>query len=394
MNRQVRKLSVVIYANPDYYPPLINAINLLSKNFDLVVICRNQDLPQVAYPENVKLYRLGKRITSREKENQGGILKIVEYAVFTMRAIFYTRFYKCRLIYACDMHGFVAGFFANCFARRSFLVYQNFDLCGWKEKGLRHIVKYLEIRLAHKADKIIFSDINRARYFKKEAKLNELPGVVMNAPRQIDNLPPDKLKEILRLKGFNGNARIVLCQGERMDRERSILEVIKSMPFWPKDSILVLKGNIDENFWEECLKEAGPLNLTARIIRLPYGPYPSIFSYTVGASLGLALYNSQELNRIFNAGASNKIFEYMAMGIPVVTNDSVYFREVLDTRFVYFAKPDSVEDIARAVNSGLLDKERCPQKANEARQVHLSRLNFEFQFKPILEFINSKFKAN
>jgi hypothetical protein len=53
-----------------------------------------------------------------------------------------------------------------------------------------------------------------------------------------------------------------------------------------------------------------------------YLPYEELFQYTVNAYLGLALYKPYNFGQLFNCGASNKIFEYLALGVPVVTNDS------------------------------------------------------------------------
>lgn len=385
MNRNC--IGMVIYANPDYYPPVISAIQLLAREFNLVVICRNQEQPQLTYPDNVRLYRLGKLKTARQKETQSLVIKFLEYITFVVRTIFYIRFYNCRLIYSYDMHGFITGFLANRFGKRKPLIYHNFDLCELEKiDGLTYIIKYLELVMARYADKVILPDINRAKFFKKEAKLTKLPDIVMNAPLRIDRLPYNNLEEILKAKGFNLDTKVVLYQGA-INESRSLLDVLESMIFWPKNTVLVLSGYVYENFMKEFYKEAKRLNLNGRIILLPPVPYTQISSHTMGAYLGLALYKPLNINLIFNAGASNKIFEYISLGIPVITNDSPYFREVLDSSFAYFAKPDSVEDIARAINLALSDVEEYRRKSQAARQAHLTKFNYEVQFNPVFEYI-------
>lgn len=382
-----KKIGVIIYANPDDYPPTINAVTILSKEFDIIIICRNQNKTQITYHDNVRLYRLGKLKTSREKETQGAGVKIIEYILFVMRTIFYIRFHNCRLIYSYDMHAFVAGFLASRVGRNIPLIYHNHELTSSEEvKGLSCIIKWIELSLARYADKIVFPDIGRARFFQSKAKLKELPVIVMNVPLRVDKLPPNKLKEILKTKGFSEGTKVILYQGA-VAKAHALTEIIKSMVYWPENTILVIIGIIYGEFDKEINALAKAFNVSSRVIILPFVPFSQLFSYTVGAYIGLALFKSEHINLIFIAGASNKIFEYLAMGIPVITNDSPYFREVLDSSFVYFAKPDSVEDIGKVINSVFLNEEEYCHKCQAARNAHLSKLNYEEQFSPLIEYI-------
>lgn len=382
-----KKIGIVIYANPDYYPPLINTIQILAKEFDLVIICRNQDKPQAAYPDNVRLYRLGKFKTSRGKEAQNLLLKVLEYLSFTIKAIFYLQAYYCRIIYSCGMYGLVASFLAGRFGKRIPLIYHNFDLEELKkQQGLSYIIKYFEPRLARYADKVVLPDINRAKFFHKEARLNKLPDIVMNTPLCVEHLPPGRLKEILKARGIARDTKVVLYQGT-INQARSLLEVIQSMVFWPKDTILALIGEVSGDFIALADHAAERLGLKGRIQYLAAVSYSELLNYTAGAYLGLALYKPVNINQLFNAGASNKLFEYLSLGIPAITNDSDYFREVLDSSVAYFARPDCIEDIARAVNSAVSDIEEYKRKSRSARIAHLTKFNYQVQFRPILEYI-------
>jgi glycosyltransferase involved in cell wall biosynthesis len=285
------------------------------------------------------------------------------------------------------MHGFIAGFLASRFGKKIPLIYHNHDLVDLdKTKGLNYIIKSWELRLAPYADRIVFPDINRARFFKEEVKLNKLPDIVMNTPLRINALPSNRLKEALEVKGFNANAKVVLYQGV-ISETQSILEVIKSMALWPKNTVLVLLGYISGDFLEKVYDITKSLDLAQRVIYIPSVRYPDYTNYTIGGYIGLALYKPINTNFKFNCGASNKLFEYISLGIPVITNDSVYFKEVLDSSYAYFARPDSVEDIGRVVNSVFLDEEEYSRKCQAARDIHLTRFNYEEQFRPVVEYI-------
>jgi len=386
------RIAIVIYANPDHYPPIINAITILSKEFDILLICRNQEKSFISYPKNIKVYRLGKLETAEQKQNQNLFLKVKEYILFILKTVFLVNRYKCKFIYAYDMHGFVAGFFASRFIKKIPLIYHNLDLVDLKQQRIiSYIVKYLELKLANITEKIVFCDFHRAKYFQKEAKLNKLPLIVMNVPLRKNDLPENKLKDILRKKSYDTDNKVILYQGKIGDG-KALEEVLKSMPLWPKNTVLVLMGYLDRDFAEKFFKQAYLLKVNQRVIYLDAIPYLDIFHYTVGAYLGLGLYNSFHPNWVYVAGASNKIFEYISMGIPPIVNDSVYFRDIFDESFVYFANPFSSEDIARVINLAINNYSEYQKKSFLCRKLHLEKFNYELQFKPILEFMKDKIK--
>lgn len=381
------RIAVVIYANPDYYPPVMNAVSVLKNNFNLAVIARNQDKQEISYSGDVKIYRLGKPKTAKEKEIQHWILKTCEYAAFVARTAYYVRFLRCKLIYTYDIHGFLAGFIASRIGRKIPIFYHNLDMRDVEEKKrLSYAFKYLEAWLCRYSDRIIFSDINRARYFQKRANLKKIPDVVMNAPLLKEQLPPNRLTEILKARGFDIDTKVVLYQGAIHDTA-AIPEVMRSMVFWPVNTVLVMSGYVYSDFSKDFYREAEARKVLDRIIYLPYPPYPQIFSYTAGAYVGLALYKPVSLNRIFVAGASNKIFEYLSMGIPVITNDSPYFREVLDSSYAYFINPESIEEISGIINSVFSELQEYRRKSQAARQIHIAKFNYEAQFNPICESV-------
>lgn len=382
-----KTIGIVIYNNPDYYPPVINAIKILSKEFNLVVICRSQNEIQLQYGENIKLYRLGRQKTSKAKEDQNFFIKFFEFVFFVGKAISIAKHYHFHLIYAYDMHGLLAGFLAARIGKGIKIIYHSLELNEFKDlSGLSYLIKYLEGRLVHYVEKVVICDINRARYFQKVTRIIKLPDVVMNTPLTINKLPENKLNSILMAKGFSNQAKVVLYQGA-LNKDHFILEIIRSMSSWPEDSLFVLMGYSQGNFMDFIWKEAETLQLNSRIIQLPFINYNELFHYSVGAYLGMALYSNKNYNQTFNAGASNKIFEYLSMGVPIVTNKSPYFSEVLDSSVAYFVDPNSIEDISGAVNLAFQDPENHRRKSEAARKQHLTKFNYERQFRPILDYI-------
>ncbi|MEI8175604.1 MAG: glycosyltransferase [Candidatus Omnitrophota bacterium] len=384
-----RTIGVVIYANPDHYPPVINAVRLLAKEFKVLVICRNQDEPREEYPASATIARLGRRLTVRQKEEQNPFAKIAEFAWFVVCGIRLMQRAGCTVVYAYDMHGFCAGFIAARFFRKKPFIYHNLELTEEKNiKGLGSLIKRFEIAYVRHADKIIFPDADRARYFLQKVVVGKEPLIVMNTPLSIERLGPNKARDIAAAGGFGPDVKLVMYQGAISDGH-ALLEVVRSMEAWPQASALVLSGYAFEDFMGILNNEIKSRGFEKRVIRLPFMPYQHLFSYTAAACLGLALFKPRDINQRLVAGASNKIFEYLSLGVPVLTNDEPSFRAILDPSFAYFASPDSPQEIARAVTEAIDDTRGQRQKAPAARQAHLARFNYEEQFKPVLEYLRS-----
>jgi glycosyltransferase involved in cell wall biosynthesis len=196
----------------------------------------------------------------------------------------------------------------------------------------------------------------------------------------------NRLLSLLKGKGITENQRVILLQGT-LSLANSIEHLLEAMTLLPQDTVLVLLGWVSQDYISDIYRRSDSLHIKERVIYIPQVPYRDILYYTIGAHLGIALYKPLDLNRRYNAGASNKLFEYLSLGIPVVTNDTLPFREVVDETMVYFANPDSTEDIARAINSALSDREGYLRKSNAARAAHLDKFNFEEQFEEVREYI-------
>src|SRR5690554_4666964 len=79
------KIVVAIYSHPELYPPTLNAINILSKKYDkLIVICRNDfKESKCEFPSNVEIKFTTKPYSIYELDNISFIRKILYFLRFT-----------------------------------------------------------------------------------------------------------------------------------------------------------------------------------------------------------------------------------------------------------------------------------------------------------------------
>jgi glycosyltransferase involved in cell wall biosynthesis len=237
-----------------------------------------------------------------------------------------------------------------------------------------------------RADLIIVPDEDRAAYTMEMAKLERLPTVVMNCPRVLEHLPPSKLLPWLSERGISTN-RIVHFQGS-IGAERGLKRVIASMRYWPTDTIFVIVGDGSAGLQQELREQAARENVSERVFFVGRVPYADVISFAVGATLGITLMEPINNNWRFGAGASNKRFEYAALGIPQVTNTGAGMQRVFEASGIaILVDIADTEMIGKTIARLLLDRSFASEIGVRARALHLSRYNYEAQFAPVAKRI-------
>lgn len=242
------------------------------------------------------------------------------------------------------------------------------------------------------ADLLIFPDASRAAVFPGNAELSQKVRIVNNCPRILKSLPENRLLDEVRKRSLPEGARFVVFQGW-IGPSRCIDKVIRGIPKWPSDSYLALIGPIRPEYQKELLALARKENVFDRVLMIGRVPYASLASYTVGAEVALSIVSDQaeqNLSWTFSAGAVNKRFEYMAVGVPQVTNNGPGIKYLIETNNAgLIVNPESVADISAAIVRLLNDGELRTVIARAARSAHLREFSYETQFLPVLAEITN-----
>jgi glycosyltransferase involved in cell wall biosynthesis len=380
-----KSIGILLYANPDHYPPTINAVHLLSEHFDVVLIGRNQDPPFWKYPANVKVHRLGKNTSVREREQQSVRMKLWEYINFVASA---SRLLKdVSLIYAYDAFAYTAAYLCRLLQNKATpLIYHNHDLSGqlfslsslsgWVQKGER--------RWAHKANFVVFPSQERASLFKKLINFNGQVIIVPNFPRKSYFQEHPDLKNIISDRFQKPQ---ILLQGY-ISIKNSLLELIDSLTILENSIDLKLIGPLREDEKHLMIDHANRKKVADRVKYFMPVPYNELPSHTWKACIGVCLYKRIDINHQTMGTASNKIYEYAACGLPVIVSDQPNYREHLDSEiWVRFADPDNPKSIASAVQDILSDFGKYETMCLAARRAFEERYNYESVFYPLLSNI-------
>lgn len=216
---------------------------------------------------------------------------------------------------------------------------------------------YLEYFLLKGIDVMIVENHTRARFNKKIYGF--YPEVVHNYPmvvRKNKNIQVP-LREQL---GLPENEKILLYQGG-IQTGRGLEKLIKAVPMI-NEGTLVLIG--DGKIKAELEQLVMNMDLQGRVKFIPKVPLAELPSYTRNAYLGFQVLNNVCFNHY--SASSNKLFEYIMSGIPVIACSFPEIKKVVKEENVgYCVNSHDPTSIAAGVNVLLNSPEEyCKMKKN------------------------------
>ncbi len=263
------------------------------------------------------------------------------------------------------------------------LVWHFHELCfqARKEAGFlgRQAIDFAR-RHANRVDLVMCPDQGRGEILAETAGLARDPMVVMNCPRRTEDVPRDGLGPRLAELGM-ADLQTVYFHGW-IGPNRGLEAVIHSMRWWPGDSIFAIVGPVVDGYRTSLLSFASGAGVRKRVVFLGSVPYSQVLSLAAGATVGCSLVTGQhDPNWIYSAGAINKRFEYMAVGLAQITSNDVGVSEIIDkNRCGVSVDPSSPKAIGQAVRQILADAPMRQMFSRSARAAHLRLYNYETQF--------------
>lgn len=178
------------------------------------------------------------------------------------------------------------------------------------------------------------------------------PGVVMNVPdRRAAPTAPDR-QRLRAALGVGDDRRVALYVGG-IGAGRGIEQLVRASAHLD-DVTIALIGPVAGDYrgeLEALTNGAGAVRV------LPAVAETAVLSWAAGADVGLVPYRNTCLNNYLSL--PNKLFEYLAAGVPVVASDFPELRRVIEGEGVgVTCDPEDPADIARAVRSVVDDPVR------------------------------------
>jgi glycosyltransferase involved in cell wall biosynthesis len=237
-----------------------------------------------------------------------------------------------------------------------------------------------EPRLAAGADVIVAANPSYAAVLSERFGRNV--GVILNTPQLVSLTPSDRIR---REMDIPPEQRIVLYQGV-MNAGRGLPELVASARDFPDDARLVLLGHgVLEASLRDAVRNGG---LQDRVTFGGSVPQSELHEWTASADLGVLVLDPINLSK--RLSLANKIFEYMAAAIPVLTTDLPENRRIIEECECGWLVPGGdPAELATAIGRILADPDEMARRGRNGRHWFEERYNWEIESRQVLETVGA-----
>jgi glycosyltransferase involved in cell wall biosynthesis len=371
-----KTLLVAIYSHPEYYPPTLSALENLSALYkDIYVLHRNLHGFNWKYPSNVYLIGPEKQFTPREVERAGVMRKMGWYLAYSRELLRTMRKYKPDTLLIYDFLAILAYRMIDSLAPDPRITwYHNHDVAEEQ-----YIKKNTISWLSWKSEKWLFPklqifslpSVERKRCFPMEL----LKGRFIFLPNFPSALIYQKNDQVNR---FADPVYRILFQGSigPLHGLEEIIALLKEK-ITGKDLVLVLKGFISPEYLGQLKSIADFHKVSDKLIYIGPTDYRQVIENGKTCHIGIGIHKKNDIMNQTLGTASNKIYEYAALGLPVILYDNAHFREILG-RFAWaFFTDTSQSSLKQCLEDIILNYSSL---SNQAAADFCRQLSFEHYF--------------
>ncbi|HRH49720.1 MAG TPA: hypothetical protein PLP23_13275 [Panacibacter sp.] len=383
-----KNLLISIYSHPEMYPPTLYAIHELSAIYKRVIVLhRTSFRGNWEYPANVILISHGKPMSIRQQEQLSVFNKIMVFTGFTFKKLQLIFKHNPSTILLYDSFSLLSFHSIKLLLKKRIVWYHSHDIPELNSVR-KYSIAWFSFRVEKKAFRYIdiftLPAIERLQHFP----LDNFTGQYFVVP----NYPLLKFyKRYFIPKNIQGVIRIIF-QGH-ISELHGIEEIICLLPakVYGNDLYLILKGPCREEYRNNILKKAAELGVLNKIEFKGITPYSEIPIICSSCHIGIGIHAKNDLMNASLGSASNKLYEYAAVGLPVLYYKNEHFTSYLSKYKWAFATTLSATSILLQIESIVKQYKDISIAANND---FLNDLNFEKHFNKVLQIVLDKLSSN
>jgi glycosyltransferase involved in cell wall biosynthesis len=327
-----KRIAMCMFGALDRVPPVINEGRSLAEAGCTVELLGLRYHPgQPAREEVAPGFRLRRiDLVSRRLVGDDDRFELLRYAEMALRSFFWCFARNADLYVAHDLIALPYVYPAARLRKRP-VVYRAHEIWSEQKEAFPRAAfwRALDGWFSLKVDLIVAPEIHRARIYRDEYGAPELPLVVYNCSKLIPRQERTALRALLKERGLE--PRCIAYYHGGISAERRIDAAVEALALLPGDIVLVLVGAMEEPFRAWLASRSAGTELARRVVLLgPVEHGPALYGLCAGADVGLAFINGSCRNNRFNATATNKLFEYMMCGLPMITSDYEGYAEFVE----------------------------------------------------------------
>jgi hypothetical protein len=328
MDLNNRVLVIAFYSHPEYYPPILSALENLKLIYNRIyVLHRNARGFDWKYPDNVTLVKSGNLYEPGQEETASIRKKIEWFASFSGSFYSLVKKQKPDTILLYDTLPILSYRVIRPWINKpKILWYHNHDVV--EKKYLR---RYSLSWFAWKSEKWIFPRLNifsLPAIERKEAfPMNLFKGDFVFLP----NFPSKFIYKNQELKNDQPGKTIRLLFQGSIGTGHGFEQIIPLLnePVNGHTLQLVLKGFVSNEYAASLRKLALSQGVENRLLFIAPTGYNQVIENARTCDIGIGIHMKQDIMNRTLGTASNKIYEYAALGLPVLIYDNEHFRMTL-----------------------------------------------------------------
>jgi len=359
---------------------LKEAKSLVKSGHEVHVLALKDDkTPVFEMIEGIHVQRV--YVRCRHKLPKGNLFFLIKYIEYVIRSISQGIKIKPDAVHCHDLNTLLIGMRI----RRKLkipVVYDSHEL--YLDRNYPFLIHWLWKNIEKygikRADKVFVENPSRGKI------LEERYGIAGTVPlRNCQYLQVEQKNDRLhRELKLEKHQKIVLYQGV-ITKARGMDQLLNMIQLLPENIHLVIIGDgayipeIQKRIEKEHIKRVHFLGLI---------PLKELPSYTASADIGISLI--QNINKNHYYALSNKIFEYMSAGLPVVFSDFPEMHRVItEEKAGFVINETSPAEAANAVVKILLDEELYQKMSRNALNAVRNTYNWEKEVKVLTEYYDS-----
>jgi glycosyltransferase involved in cell wall biosynthesis len=241
------------------------------------------------------------------------------------------------------------------------LVYDSHELATgvpYRERLWALFVRWLERVVIRRCDAVLTVSDGIADRLVELHGLPRRPAVVRNVPDVTGPIAGGRLRGVVGI----GDAPLVLHQGAPA-RHRGCEQLVRAMASVPDAHLVFLGDEGDPGYVASLTRLAGGCGLEERVHFVPSVPLEELLAQTAEADVGVSLL--EDVCENHRLALPNKVFEYVAAGVPVVASRLPEVRRLVEQRGIgWTADASDPADVARALRDALAGRDEPRLEAN------------------------------
>ncbi len=372
------RILYIQYTNPGGYPPLEHSSSILSEAGAEVVVLGTTaaGTKQMTWPD-----RPGVQVEIMAKR-ESGIRHKVDYLRYVIRVLRYLTRQRPQWLYVSDALVAPIGLLARRLTNVRIVYHEHDEPYAVTPSRLTRAILRMRDRLIRVADEVVVPNAARGERLRRQSHRTDAIRIVWNCPRRSEvrsNVAPD-----------DGPLRLIY-QGS-ISRMRTPLTLVDVLARVPDVELIVVGyetagsvGHLDEMRQAAIRKGvADRLRIMGSISR------SRVLDTTASCHVGLSFMpvETDNPNETTMVGSSNKAFEYLSCGLPLIVSDLPEWRDTfVSAGLARACKPYVVESLEAEVRWFASHRPEMKAMGRAGLKRVESDWNYDSQFAPLARVI-------